>query len=168
MIRLEKFDKEFYPQLMNSIKSARELMQFAGPEFIFPLTEEQIEKSLSDKNRIAFRVVNNSNDATIGHCEICFKDSFANLGRILIMDETLRGKGIGKQIVTLLLGFILENSKQRNVELNVFDFNTNAIKCYEKIGFVTNPDKKFVREMDNETWTAINMQLNLDNWIKKD
>jgi len=168
MIRLEKFDAAFYPQLIGSIKDAHELMQFAGPEFTFPLTEEQIEKSLSDKNRIAFRVVNVSNGSTIGHCEICFKDSFANLGRILIMDQTLRGKGIGKQIVTLLLEFILENSKQRKVELNVFDFNTSAIKCYEKIGFVINPDKKFVREMDHETWTALNMNLDLDNWIKKD
>ncbi|MBF4486156.1 GNAT family protein [Flavobacterium sp. CSZ] len=168
MIRLEKFDIAFYPQLINSIKNARELMQFAGPEFIFPLTEEQIEKSLSDKNRIAFRVVNIANDSTFGHCEICFKDEFANLGRILIMDETLRGKGIGKQIVTLLLEFILENSKQRNIELNVFDFNKSAIKCYEKIGFVIHPDKKFVREMDNETWTALNMKLDLDHWIRKD
>lgn len=166
MIRLEKFDTAFYPQLIDSIKDARELMQFAGPEFTFPLTEEQIETSLSDENRIAFRVVNVSNDSTIGHCEICFKDSFANLGRILIMDETLRGKGIGKQIVTLLLEFILENSKQRNVELNVFDFNISAIKCYEKIGFVINPDKKFVREMDDETWIALNMKLNLNNWIR--
>lgn len=168
MIRLEKFDAAFYPQLINSIKDARELMQFAGPEFNFPLTEEQIEKSLSDKNRIAFRVVNSSNDSTIGHCEICFKDNFANLGRILIMDPTMRGKGIGKQIVTLLLEFILKNSEQRNVELNVFDFNTNAIKCYEKIGFVINPDKKFVRKIDDETWIALNMKLDLDNWIRKD
>lgn len=90
------------------------------------------------------------------------------MGRILIMEETLRGKGIGKQIVALLLEFILENSKQRNVELNVFDFNIGAIKCYETIGFVINPDKKFVREMDDETWTALNMKLDLDNWIRKD
>ncbi|WP_428231020.1 GNAT family N-acetyltransferase [Flavobacterium sp.] len=163
MIRLEKFDKRDYPQLINSIKDARELMQFAGPEFTFPLTAEQIEKSLSDKNRIAFTVVAVYDDSIIGHCEICFKDNFANLGRILILDQESRGKGLGKQIVTLLLEFILEHSAQRNVELNVFDFNISAIKCYEKIGFTINPDKKFVREMDNEIWTALNMRLNLDN-----
>lgn len=168
MIRLEKFDKGDYPLLINSIKDARELMQFAGPEFIFPLTEEQIKQSLSDKNRIAFSIVNVSNDSVIGHCEICFKDSFANLGRILIMDQALRGKGIGMQIVTLLLEFIIKNSEEKNVELNVFDFNSSAIKCYQKIGFVIHPDKKFVREMHNETWTALNMRLNLDNWIRKD
>jgi RimJ/RimL family protein N-acetyltransferase len=167
MIRLEKFDNFFYSELIDSIKNARELLQFAGPEFIFPLTEEQIEKSISDKNRIAFRVVNLFNDSTLGHCEIYFKENFATLGRILIFDQTFRGKGIGKKIVILLLIFILENSEQRNIELNVFDFNISAIRCYESIGFVINPDKKFVRKIDNEIWTALNMNLNLDNWINK-
>lgn len=167
MIQLEKFDKRFYSELIDSVKNANELMQFAGPEFVFPLTEEQIEKSLSDKNRIAFRVFDNDNDSTVGHCEIYFKEDFVNLGRILIIDKAQRGKGIGKQIVKLLLEFIIKNSRETRVELNVFDFNTSAIKCYETIGFIINPDKKFVRKMDNKIWTAINMVLNLDNWTNK-
>lgn len=162
MIQLEKFDKKFYSELIDSVKDAKELMQFAGPEFVFPLTEEQIEKSLSDEKRIAFRVVNTSNNLTIGHCEIYFADDFAKLGRILIIDKTHRGKGFGEQTVKLLLDFISKNSKQTKVELNVFDFNVNAIKCYEKAGFVINPDKKRIRKVEEETWTALNMVLNLN------
>lgn len=164
MIQLEKFDKEFYPELINSIKNAKDLMQFGGPEFSFPLTEKQIDKTLSDENRIAFRVANSSDGNTIGHCEIYFKDNSAKLGRILIMDENQRGKGIGEQMVILLLEFILKNRKERNIELNVFDFNIGAIKCYEKVGFTINPDKKLIREVDGETWTAFNMVLNLEDW----
>ncbi|MWB93538.1 GNAT family N-acetyltransferase [Flavobacterium sp. GA093] len=163
MIRLEKFDKIFYSELINSIKNAKDLMQFGGPEFTFPLTEEQINKTLSDKKRIAFRVVNAFDESTVGHCEIYFKDDSAKLGRILIIDEKQRGKGIGEQIVVLLLQFILENRKERNVELNVFDFNIGAIKCYEKVGFNINPDKKLTRKVDDEIWTAINMTIDL-NW----
>lgn len=164
MIQLEKFDKEFYSELINSIKNAKDLMQFGGPEFSFPLTEKQIDKTLSDENRIAFRVANSSDGNTIGHCEIYFKDNSAKLGRILIMDENQRGKGIGEQMVILLLEFILKNRKERNIELNVFDFNIGAIKCYEKVGFTINPDKKLIREVDGETWTAFNMVLNLEDW----
>ncbi|MFH6961292.1 GNAT family N-acetyltransferase [Flavobacterium plurextorum] len=167
MIRLEKFDKEFYPELINSIKNAKELMEFGGPEFTFPLTEEQIDKTLSDKNRIAFRVVNTSNDTTIGHSEIYFKDDSAKLGRILIIDENQRGRGVGEQMVLLLLKFIFENRKERHIELNVFDFNIGAIKCYEKVGFNINPDKKLIREVEGETWTALNMVLNLKIWKNK-
>ncbi|MFH6993282.1 GNAT family N-acetyltransferase [Flavobacterium sp. FlaQc-48] len=167
MIYLEKFNQTHYSELINSISDARELMQFAGPEFMFPLTEGQIKKSLSDINRIAFRVVNASNGSTIGHCEIYFTDDFAKLGRILIMDKTQRGKGFGEQIVKLLLDFISKNRKQTKVELNVFDFNVNAIKCYEKAGFVINPDKKLIRKVEDESWIVLNMILDLENRIKK-
>lgn len=167
MIHLEKFDQNFYSELINSIKNAKDLMQFGGPEFTFPLTEEQIDKTLSDKNRIAFRVANSSDESTIGHGEIYFKDDSARLGRILIIDKNQRGKGIGEQMIILLLEFILENRKERNIELNVFDFNTGAIKCYEKVGFRINPDKKLIREVDGETWTALNMVLNLEEWKSK-
>lgn len=167
MIHLEKFEKQHYSELIDSVKNAKELMQFGGPEFVFPLTEQQIDKTLSDENRIAFRVVNASDGNTIGHCEIYFKDNSAKLGRILIMDQNQRGKGIGEQMVILLLEFIRKNRKERNVELNVFDFNIGAIKCYEKVGFTINPDKKLIREVDDETWTALNMVLNLEEWKNK-
>jgi RimJ/RimL family protein N-acetyltransferase len=168
MIRLEKFDKKFYSELIDSIENAKDLMQFGGPEFTFPLTEEQIDKTLSDENRIAFRVVNTADNSTIGHCEIYFKDNSAKLGRILVIDQNQRGKGIGEQMVVLLLEFILKNRKERNIELNVFDFNIGAIKCYKKVGFRINPDKKLIREVDSETWTALNMVLNLEEWKNKD
>lgn len=164
MIRLEKFDKKFYSELIDSIKNAKDLMQFGGPEFTFPLTEEQIDKTLSDQNRIAFRVANSADGNTIGHCEIYFSQDSAKLGRILIIDQYQRGKGIGEQMVILLLRYIRENRKERNIELNVFDFNIGAIKCYEKVGFNINPDKKLIREVDGQTWTALNMVLNLENW----
>ncbi|MFB3389978.1 hypothetical protein [Flavobacterium sp. LAR06] len=99
MIYLQKFDKRFYSELIDSVKNAKDLMQFGGPEFIFPLTEKQIDKTLSDQNRIAFRVVNISDETTVGHCEIYFKEDSAKLGRILIIDEKQRGKGIGEKMV---------------------------------------------------------------------
>lgn len=167
MIHLEKFDKKHYTELIDSVKNAKDLMQFGGPEFTFPLTEEQINKTLSDKNRIAFRVANSSDGSTIGHGQIYFNNDSAKLGRILIIDQNQRGKGIGEQMIILLVKFILENRKERYIELNVFDFNIGAIKCYEKVGFKMNPDKKLLREIDGETWTAVNMVLNLEEWNNK-
>lgn len=167
MVYLEKFDRRFYSELINAVKSAKDLMQFGGPEFTFPLTEQQIDKTLSDENRIPFRVANSADGRTIGHCEIYFNKDSAKLGRILIIDKNQRGKGIGEQMVILLLEYIFENRKERNIELNVFDFNIGAIKCYEKVGFTINQDKKLIREVDGETWTALNMVLNLEEWKGK-
>jgi len=83
------------------------------------------------------------------------------------MDKNQRGKGLGEKMVVLLLQYILENRKERNIELNVFDFNVGAQKCYKKVGFVFNPDKKYLRKVEGETWTALNMVLNLEEWQNK-
>lgn len=164
MIRLEKFNKDFYADLICWVDSEEALMQFAGPAFTFPLTNEQLDISLSEKNRHAFRVIENQTNLSIGHCEIFLTDTSAHLGRILIGDKEQRGKGIGKQIVNLLLDLAFHNLNRTKAELNVFDFNIIAIKCYEKVGFVINHNKQFERKINDKTWTALNMTINKQDW----
>jgi RimJ/RimL family protein N-acetyltransferase len=164
MIRLDKFDQTCYDTLISWVNSADTLMQFAGPAFTFPLTKEQLDNSLSDSNRFAFKVVNQSNEMTIGHAEIYLTNRSAYLGRILIGDPQLRGKGLGQQIVSYLLHYAFENLEQTKVQLNVFDWNLEAIKCYEKVGFRINPEKKLRRIVNGQTWIALNMIIDKQNW----
>ena len=108
-IRLEKFGREHYAGLIAWVDSEEALMQFAGPLLKFPLTAEQLDISLSDKNRLAFRVVDNQTKQGIGHAEIYLSQNSAKIGRILIGDKKHRGKGMGQQIVALLLDFSFTN-----------------------------------------------------------
>lgn len=165
MIRLEHFDKENYADLISWVTSEEELMQFAGPQFKFPLTPEQLDISLSDTNRYAFRIVTNETDVSIGHAEIYASADSAKIGRILIGDKKLRGKGLGKQIVHSLLDFTFSWLEKPKVELYVFDWNTSAIKCYEKVGFTINPDKKLERKVKEEVWVALHMTIDRAKWI---
>jgi RimJ/RimL family protein N-acetyltransferase len=135
MVSLQKFDTNFYADLISWVDNEEQLMQFAGPEFTFPLTNEQLAKSLADKNRYPFRVVNNLTNTSIGHCEIYLTDQSAYFGRILIADKAQRGKGLGQQIVNLLLDFVFLKLNRATVQLNVFDWNVEAIMCYKKVGF---------------------------------
>lgn len=164
MIKLEAFGEEFFSDLISWVDSEEQLMQFAGPEFTFPLTKEQLEISLRDKHRFSFRVVNCKTNVTIGHSEIYLTDHSAYLGRIIIGDKKQRGKGLGQQIVNLLLDFVFSKFDKIKVELNVFDWNIEAIKCYEKAGFVINPYKKNERQINNQIWTAINMTIDKSRW----
>lgn len=136
MIRLEQFGRKHYADLISWIDSDEMLMQFGGPLFSFPLTSEQLDASLSDENRISFCVTSNETNLPIGHCEIYLLPDSAKIGRILIGNPQHRGKGLGKQIVGLLLKYVFNQLERTSVELNVFDWNTSAIKCYEKSGFV--------------------------------
>ena len=167
MIILQKFTKSDYKRLISWIDTAETLMQFAGPGFTFPLTSEQIDDSLSDNKRFAFKVIDTESGDCIGHSEIYLTGTSASLGRILIGDKQLRGKGLGKTIVEQLLDYCYNTLNQRQAELNVFDWNINAIKCYEKVGFTINPEKKLERKINGETWVALNMTFDKQKWSNK-
>ena len=139
-------------------------MQFAGPAFTFPLTSEQLDSSLSDKNRHVFALVDSSCDCTIGHAEIYLTEGGAFLGRILIGEVRLRGKGIGQQIVTNLLDYAFTILKQQKVQLNVFDWNLPAIKCYEKSGFVISQGKSSQRQVNGKNWNVLRMEIEREEW----
>jgi RimJ/RimL family protein N-acetyltransferase len=53
---------------------------------------------------------------------------------ILIGEETARGKGIGYWALQYLEKEIKEQGWKR-IELGVFEFNMNAIKLYQKLGY---------------------------------
>jgi RimJ/RimL family protein N-acetyltransferase len=166
LIRLEKFSKEHYKDLISWVDSEETLMQFAGPGFKFPLTEEQLDISVSDANRIAFRIINAVTNISIGHAEIYSAGELVKMGRILIGDPAQRGKGLGRQIVNLLLEHVFFKLEKTMVELNVFDWNASAIRCYENAGFTINPDKKLERKVKNNVWIAINMTIDKKKWTE--
>jgi RimJ/RimL family protein N-acetyltransferase len=158
-IRLEGFYKEDYCRLISWVDSEEALMQFAGPLLKYPLTAQQLDISLGDSNRTAFKVVDNETNLHIGHAETYLTENTVKIGRILIGNEEHRNKGIGQQIVSRLVDFSFANFDRTVVELNVFDWNTQAIKCYQKAGFTINPGKTLERQVRDKIWTALNMTI---------
>jgi RimJ/RimL family protein N-acetyltransferase len=157
MINLEPFTKKDFSRLISWIDNKEKLIRFAGPVFNFPLTEDQLEKHLENKNTNAFKVIETTSNQIIGHCEVYLTETSAKLCRILIGTKSFREKGLGLEVVNLLLEKCFKEFKSSLVELNVYDWNIGAIKCYEKAGFVVNPEKSKNIEVNNKTWTSINM-----------
>ena len=96
IVHLEKFDPHGYDLLLSWVDSAESLMQFAGPTFTYPLTREQLDKSLSDENRLPFKLVGTGSEKMIGYAEIYLTPESAYLGRIIIGDPLDRGKRFRK------------------------------------------------------------------------
>ena len=160
MIKLEQFDKPDFDRLISWVDSEKFMIQFAGPIFTFPLTTEQLEVYISDKNRFAFKVIELETGKVIGHSEIYnSKNKTAKLCRILVGDKKLRGQGLGEAIVKKLVKFAFNKLSALSIELNVYSWNTSAIKCYEKVGFVVNTSKSKTTQFDNNERAAINMTL---------
>lgn len=159
MIVLQPFHIDDAPALISNIKDRRSLLQFAGPMYHFPLTQDQLERDLSDENRTLFKIVDIGNQKTIGHAQIFLKEKTFLLGRILIWDENNRGKGYGKKVMKELLKYGFSNFNRELAELNVYDWNTGAVECYKKVGFAIDPEIKNEVKIDDETWVSINMKI---------
>ena len=82
-----------------------------------------------------------------------------NIGflKFVIVDKTKRGKGYGKEMLNLTLQYAFQISGAKAVQLNVFNENTLAKQCYEKIDFVERKIDKDVFAYKDELWSRCNM-----------
>lgn len=159
MIRLEPFTRKDFETFKSWIKDEEELFQFAGPILSFPIVDEELQKYLETPYLKPLKVVLDSNNKSIGHCELNFENGNHRLSRILIGDKTLRGQKVGEQIVQKMVELFFQDPKVNEVDLNVFDWNVGAIKCYEKVGFTINHENTDTMVVNGKTWTRLNMSL---------
>lgn len=159
MIELLPFTKLDFDTFKGWISNAEELYQFAGPIFTFPLTDRQLLDYISMTDKQPMKVVLQSNKETIGHCELNFENGNHRLSRILVGKKELRGQKMGEHIVKKMVEMLFQDVKVKMVDLNVFDWNKAAIKCYENVGFAINHNNSDQMAINGKTWTRLNMQL---------
>jgi RimJ/RimL family protein N-acetyltransferase len=103
--------------------------------------EDWIKKNSADKNQVLLGIYLLENDhyVLIGVARLMFIDFMnknSELG-IYIGDQNYYGFGYGETSLKLLLSLAFENLNLNKVFLKVSAENKNAIKLYEKVGFVT-------------------------------
>ncbi|RQP17052.1 MAG: GNAT family N-acetyltransferase, partial [Parapedobacter sp.] len=79
------------------------------------------------------------------------------LGRILVGNPAIRGMGIGARFITALVDECGRLYDCDAVELNVWDENISAIRCYEKVGFVFQADDRTVLSAFGRTFNIHKM-----------
>lgn len=99
----------------------------------------------------------------IGHFTMRYPDENSpdeiRLG-FVIVDDKERGKGYGKEMVSLAVRYAFDFVKVKKVSLGVFENNTAAINCYRACGFeeVQLQERESYRCM-GEVWNCIEMEL---------
>jgi len=164
MIGLQKFDRNDYDNLIRWINSEEMLIQIAGRQMSFPVTSEQLDASQADPNRNAFSIIYTETGKSIGHCELYLMENSVKIDRVIIGDDSMKGKGICSQLMELLLDYGFNVMGQEVIELNVFTWNAPAIRCYESAGLTTNLEKAMEFESNGEKWTALNMSIDRKNY----
>ena len=141
---IRKATKKDIPKIMDLLSQV-DLVHHNGRPDIFKIgtkyNEAELEIMLSDTSR-PILVSTDDKDEVQGYCFCIFQQHIDNsvLTDIktlyiddLCVDETLRGKHIGKELYFAALDFARENGCY-NLTLNVWSCNKSALKFYESLG----------------------------------
>ena len=175
MIRLHPFEQIDFDRVMEWATDARFLMQWAGPIFSYPLDREQLEDYLAGGSgnrpkRLIWKGIDEETGAVIGHIEIDridHKRRYGALSRVLIGIPGLRGRGLGRELVSQALKHAFETLDLEEITLAVFDFNHAAIRCYEACGFEAFHTKKSAVDVGEERWGVVFMRLTKNRWHQR-
>lgn len=99
----------------------------------------------------------------VGHFTMRFPNSNCfdeiRLGFVVI-DDNMRGKGYGKEMLSLAIRYAFDFVKVKKISLGVFENNEAAIKCYEACGFQrVKPENVENYHCMGEIWNCIEMEL---------
>ncbi len=131
----------------------------------YPMTSKELQDVL-DKDALEWggcAYVATEDDGTlVGFCVLSV-NVVNNTGflKFVVIDSELRGKGYGAQMLELLLKYAFDIAGVSSVQLNVFDVNANAKKCYLKAGFVEDSFCADAFTFKNETWGRCHMVVSV-------
>lgn len=141
MIRLYPLDRSDAKHIVewNKGRNAAFLKQWAGRGYEYPLTEEQILHRLESSPVQGYRIYRIVNDreliGTIELVNVPTEDvKEVTLGRFLI-DPLQTGRGFGTQALEIFVRQLFSEYPIEVIALDVFSFNQNAMRCYQKVGF---------------------------------
>ena len=76
----------------------------------------------------------------------------------VIVDDSKRGKGYGKQMLRLAIDYAQQELGAKRITLGVFCDNISAVECYKSVGFRIIGIDSYV--IDGEEWKGFEMELN--------
>ncbi len=76
----------------------------------------------------------------------------------IIVDGEKRGKGYGKEMLKLAIGYAFETLKTERITIGVFENNESARRCYESVGFRATGRVEMYSIL-GEKWTCRELEL---------
>lgn len=92
-------------------------------------------KSKLEENAIIFSMIEKQTNEFIGNIEIMKINN--NIGEVgIAITRKKQNKHFGQEAIKRLIEYSFSELNLDGLELNVYDFNSRGINCYEKVGFV--------------------------------
>ena len=167
MIKLRKYQPKDANTIARWIKDEYSLRQWSADKYSkYPINGNDINDFYNKfgPNFIKFTAIDEF-ERIIGHFILRYPYDDKTTLRIgfVIIDDSLRGKGIGKELLIQAIKYSFDVQKAEYLTLGVFDNNPNAYYCYRSCGFEENNEiSKYI--CNGEEWTCIEMNMTLKKY----
>jgi RimJ/RimL family protein N-acetyltransferase len=173
-VRLEPCRDEDIMQLLHWVGSANLMALWAGATFDWPLTAMQLRSYLQAARRPGSRMriyrVVDDDDAWVGHLDFCpsaRNDGSAQIGRVIVGDPRMRGRGVGRQMMAQILDVAFGELGLQRVDLHVARANTPGRRCYRGLGFRKARSIPHERVAAAGAYPTIRMAIDRETWRRK-
>ena len=123
----------------------------------FPARPEEMMMQYDGQNMYPLTAI--VDEGMIGHILLRYPTADKSVIRFgfVIVDDSKRGKGYGKQLLRLAIDYALRQLGAKSITLGVFCDNYSAVECYKSLGFrITGTDSYVI---DGEEWKGLEMEL---------
>ena len=141
-MKLRTYEREDSPIIAKWVRTEEELYKWSSDRYVFfPLKDYSIDENYIPQiaaGRFIPLTGTDEEGKVVGHLIIRYPkqddDSSVRFG-FVIVDPEIRGKGYGRELLTLAIEYVRKNLTAKRIDLGVFVNNPKAQKCYEAVGF---------------------------------
>ncbi|MFR5602368.1 MAG: GNAT family N-acetyltransferase [Lachnospiraceae bacterium] len=168
MLRLRPFQPKDQEALIRWFQDERGFMMWSAGKLTFPLTQEKLEefRKKQEETGDSFRFAAlDETGKTVGHFlmrNLDYQAGSVHMG-FIVVDPSIRGKGYGREMVSLAASYGFDILKMRRITLSVFDCNEKAHRCYKSAGFRDEAYEEGVLTWNGETWNGWHMAFEKEN-----
>ena len=173
MLRLRPYKKCDAAHICSWIKDERTFRRWSADRFDhYPVTAEDINAyygAAADSDSF-FQMTAFDETGAVGHLFMRFMDEEKQVLRFgfVIVDDTKRGKGYGREMIALALKYAFEILKVRKVTIGVFEDNAPAYHCYKSVGFQDVAGKEpEIYHIMGEDWKCLELAVEVYPGIGK-
>ena len=164
---LRKFEADDSKTILSWIKNEREFRMWSADRFgDYPITPDELAVHYDNCEKTGlffpFSAADDSG-SVVGHMIIRYTDSTKSEARFgfVIVDSSLRGQGIGREMLGLAKEYAANVLRVKRVSLGVFENNTAAMNCYKAAGFMECAGADEFFDVLDERWKCIEMALDI-------
>lgn len=135
----------------------------------YPITAEDMNNHYNNfaNSDNFFQMTTYDESGVVGHLIMRFTDTNKSILRFgfVIVDDSKRGKGLGKEMLALSLKYAFEILKVKQVTLGVFENNISAYYCYKSVGFkdIQLEETEYYNVL-NERWKCLEMKMDYSDY----